>query len=268
LICKNNPVGFSKPVRIEYEKTLQNLILQGFVFCKKKLTFAKSLKLIKMKKNLFRVSLFVVLATLISCSGDNDVEKTTEFNQTLSNNEINYETLSENQDFVSLIEEMALYSTELKTVILKNNLVQEELTSRINDIQNNNLSPEQQLKEINKVFNFDVTKFTLNHEHKYKFYLNRLNIKIEEVPFDVLEHEINQVLSNKTDGSSIGSGGDCDYRYYLCMGGVYAVAITCHATCDSAAVLGTAGTALPVCFLACGTAAAYGSVLCSDNHCK
>ncbi|SCX18168.1 hypothetical protein SAMN02927925_02632 [Flavobacterium saliperosum] len=217
------------------------------------------------------MALILTASIFIACSRDAETVDNLQNNFTNSpisftNRTVSAKELSEDITFIELVDEMDSFSKFIKQTIDDKSLSIATIQTQLDHLQNQNLTYEEQLSEINAIFTTSVSnKLELNMKG-FSEKWGVLKVKYENLDESTLAEAFNQVL-DKRDHSGVGSVGPCGWRYNVYLGASYAAAVLCHAGCDTTALGTTAGLGIPACFMACGTLQVYAAVQCYDSYC-
>ena len=165
--------------------------------------------------------------------------------------------------------------------IKSNSFKVKSLQRDIKNIENKNLNFDDQMKKLNEIFKENVS---VNIERYMRIYSTNWEVIKSEygnISPNLLENECLEIIKDIIDRkvsseyrmgedeikSTIGSGGDCPWKYYLCAAAATAGAILCHGGCDTTALAVTAGLGIPACVALCVTLQAAALVQCQDNYC-
>jgi hypothetical protein len=171
--------------------------------------------------------------------------------------------------FINLLKELHGYNMFLLNSIDSGDFSKSDLDKQINYLQEANLSAPEQYEYLSGVFGNTFASRLKAHIEYSRESLAALKVKYGEFQYQALLSAVNSVLSSRNFG--LNRGGSlysffderaCGFRYFLCMGAVYAGAIVCHSACASTAI------AVPVCVAACATMQIHYSLECRDNYCQ
>jgi hypothetical protein len=190
--------------------------------------------------------------------------------------------LNENKAYIKLTLETNSFLQFLSETAKTNSLSLPDVIKRLNLIKSKNLSFENQLIEIDRIFKTNVSSRLLNHMRTYSETWPEINKSYKNIPLEMFEKEASEVLydniQSKTQNQIISysvdknikanKANDCGWRYSLCVGAATAGAILCHAGCETTALATTAGFGIPICVAACGTLQAYAGLQCYEHYCE
>ena len=157
-----------------------------------------------------------------------------------------------------------------------------DVIKNLNNLREKNLSFDNQMIEIDRIYKSNVSKRLLSHMKIYSETWPEINKTYKNLSKQVLETESTEILynnlktgddlqikSNNTDNTKkVNKNGGCGWRYSLCVGAATAGAIICHAGCETTALVATAGLGIPVCVGLCATLQAFAGMQCYDNYCQ
>lgn len=185
--------------------------------------------------------------------------------------------LYNNLNFIAIFHQEKELLDFIKNASKSKGITLDSLLLKITEISNNGLDLDNQKKEIDLLLGVGsvdfLEKFAIIYVNNYNKIKNNKNYTLEKID-DACKRLYTQsyVINlnqkpresiNINDGFVINKVDNCGIRYYLCMAGATAVAISCHASCISA----TAGFGTPVCLVLCGTIQVAAGVACIDNYC-
>lgn len=183
--------------------------------------------------------------------------------------------LSEDKAFIDLTKETYGYLLFISTTVKSNSLSLPTVQTQLYDLQSKNLTFTEQMNNIDIIFKGNFSTRLNEHMIAYKKNWEYIKSKYSTIHQNVLEKECAEVLANnytKQNGSKnvakkLALVEDCNWRYYLCAGAATAVAILCHAGCDTTALALTWGLGIPACVALCGTLQVLAIVQCHDTYC-
>lgn len=180
--------------------------------------------------------------------------------------------LNENKMFIKLVLETSSFLEFLSQTAKTNSLNMTDVSNKLNDVREKNLSYEDQMIEINRLFKSSVSFRLIKHMKTYKETWPLLLKTYKNISSEVLISEAAEVIyeSRYSSENNIRATAmvDCGWRYSLCIAAATMGAIICHAGCDTTALATTAGLGIPACIAACGTLQVFAGVQCYDNYCK
>lgn len=190
--------------------------------------------------------------------------------------------LNENKTYIKLTLETNSFLQYLSETAKANSLNMPDVIKSLNNIREKNLSFDNQMIEIDRIYKTNVSKRLLSHMKIYSETWPEINKTYKNLSKQVLESESSEILynnlktgdelqikSNNTDNNkNVNKNGGCGWRYSLCVGAATAGAIICHAGCETTALVATAGLGIPVCVGLCATLQAFAGMQCYDNYCQ
>lgn len=189
--------------------------------------------------------------------------------------------LNENKAYIKLTLETNSFLQYLSETAKAKSLYLPDVIKRLNTIRYKNLSFDDQMREIDKIFTTDVSTRLFTHMTTYSETWPEINKNYTNISKEILESEATEVLNDNrqlglqlqiksysTNNIKVSLVADCGWRYSLCVGAATAGAILCHAGCETTALATTAGLGIPLCVAACGTIQAYAGMECFDNYCN
>lgn len=220
------------------------------------------------------IALILITSILVACSKDYETVEASENNLTnplLSSTQriISSKELSEDSDFIKLVDEMDSFAIYIKQTTDNNNLSLTDVQTELENLKNQKLTYDEQLNEINDIFETPVSEKLVSHMENFSIRWGILKDKYENLDEAILTDAFNQVFEKRdvSIGGMPGQGG-CGWRYNVCLAATYAGAVLCHGACDTTALATTAGFGIPACVMACGTLQVYGVMQCYDTYCK
>ena len=192
---------------------------------------------------------FIVIITILSfgCT-----------QKTVTNTPFDVTKLNENKTYIKLTLETNSFLQYLSETAKANSLNMPDVIKSLNNIREKNLSFDNQMIEIDRIYKTNVSKRLLSQSESTEILYNNLNTGDEL-----------QIKSNNTDNNKkVNKNGGCGWRYSLCVGAATAGAIICHAGCETTALVATAGFGIPVCVGLCATLQAFAGMQCYDNYCQ
>lgn len=215
----------------------------------------------------FSVIIFSLFITIIGC-------KKTETEQILQDPT----TLSEDKIFIKLTIETNHFIASLTNHVVAKKLSTKDIITNLSKIQIEQLDYNSQLVEINNIFKGNVSQSLEYYANATATLWDNIQSRYSPISSDVLEKECAEVLSNRNPFISdpirykisrmVEDGGGCSWRYYICMAGVTAAAIVCHAGCDATALATTAGFGIPACLVLCATMQVSMGLECAEKYCQ
>lgn len=181
--------------------------------------------------------------------------------------------LNEDKPFIELTTKTYEYLLFISNNIKSNSLSLPILQTQLSDLQTKNLPFSEQMARIDVIFKANLSQRLYEYMKVYKNNWEDIKSNYAPISQEILEKECAEVLSNRYQKQqSLGNmtqraARDCGWRYYLCAAAATAGAVACHAACDGTALATTAGLGIPACVALCGTAQAYGLVVCGDSYC-
>ena len=121
--------------------------------------------------------------------------------------------LNEDENFIQLTIEMYDFSNYLLKIAEDNSLDLEEVQAQITALKEENLSAEEELNELQKIFKTDISGRFNEHVEKFNTLWPPLQERCNALTPEAFELEIEQVFRN----AEIQSFGLCGWRYYGCM---------------------------------------------------
>jgi len=190
--------------------------------------------------------------------------------------------LNENKTYIKLTLETNSFLQYLSETAKVNSLNMPDIIKSLNNIREKNLSFDDQMIEIDRIYKTNVSKRLLSHMKTYSETWPEINKTYKNLSKQVLESESTEIIdnnlkkvdelqikSNNTDNNKkVNKDGGCGWRYSLCVGAATAGAIICHAGCETTALVTTAGLGIPVCVALCATLQAFAGMQCYDNYCQ
>jgi hypothetical protein len=187
--------------------------------------------------------------------------------------------LSNDEKFIELATETYDFINFLSQKVKQNSLKLTSLQQQLSQLQNENLSFDEQMTAIDKIFKGKISVRLATHMKIYSTNWKLIKASYSSIPVEILNKECAEVLRNKTKKTNnnvafreydefIEPEGGCGWRYYLCSGAATAGAILCHAGCDTTALATTAGAGIPICVALCGTLQVWAISQCNDNYCS
>jgi hypothetical protein len=190
--------------------------------------------------------------------------------------------LNENKAYIKLTLETNSFLQYLSESAKTNSLNLPDVIKNLNIIKSKNLSFENQMIEIDRIYKSNVSTRLLKHMKIYSETWPEINKSYKNISLEILETEAsevlydnlqsnaqNQIISYSVDKNiKANRANDCGWRYSLCVGAATAGAILCHAGCETTALVATAGLGIPICVLACGTLQAYAGLECYEHYCE
>lgn len=183
--------------------------------------------------------------------------------------------LNKDPDFITLTTEMNSFLGYLHQEASKNRFTQKIILDELTLLQNKNLSFEEQMNALDKLFKTTLSVKLREHMKVYTEIWPEITSRYGFIDQQILENECAEVLQENRRNytqkreASVGilfvdesAGGDCGWRYSLCVAAATAGAILCDAACA------TTTLAMPICVLACATLQTYAGVQCYDAYCK
>lgn len=170
--------------------------------------------------------------------------------------------LNENKDFIDLVLETENFNNFLYETIKKNSLETDSITSQMTALLNQDLSYENQIIEINKIFKSDVSKELTSNIKLFSEKFENLSKEYDMRDEKLVKDAYGIVLVQLIENNMLARG----WRYNLCIVAAGAGAVLCHAACDTTALATTAGLGIPACVALCGTLQVAASVQCWDNY--
>lgn len=198
--------------------------------------------------------------------------------------EANINTLHQDVNFVSLVEQTKEIIEQTANKIKAEKLSSDELVKQINIVSGKNISL--QNKTICCLFGNDLyakflqynSSFSINWntiKEKYGSQLTEANIEKEcliyfkERKALLNIRNLNTISTNSYTPFVAGGEVDspCSWGYYVCIAGAAAAAIICHGSCEGSAIALTAGLGIPACVALCVTIQSAASLACWQSFC-
>jgi hypothetical protein len=230
-----------------------------------------TLKLPTKMKKVFKISILfaLMISTIICGCSKNAINEKLKEPSNLNDDVTFIELTTDTYDFINFL------SQNVKQNSLKFTSLQQQLSQ----LQNENLSFDEQMTAIDKIFKGTISVRLATHMKIYSTNWNLIKAAYSTIPVEILNKECAEVLRNKAKKINknvafreydefIESEGGCGWRYYLCSGAATAGAILCHAGCDTTALATTAGVGIPVCVALCGMLQVWAISQCYDNYCS
>ncbi len=184
--------------------------------------------------------------------------------------------LSTDSNFTNIIKKEIELSNLIQNILIKKNIKADSLISKLSKLNNGN----QDLKLIKASLNDLGEPFLYEYLKEFRADYNKKWMKLMNTYKSIPSNDINEacnkyfvqqsILNIKSDGKIISNGFNtsfvrkCGWSYSLCVAGVSAAAVLCHAGCVGA----TAGFGAPVCLLLCGTIQVSAGVQCMSSFCN
>ena len=220
-----------------------------------------------MKKLTFLCLAITFLFTLNACSKIEDVK----FDSTSFSDE-----LIKDSNFKLLINQELALSERINTIILENSLSKTQLISQINKIIRKSKSPTELKDNLNTELSPMLYEFIIDfNKQNRKAWIN-LNQRFTNISENTIKNSCSKYFNQSTiiklnndtrivaNDIKLKSSASCGWGYNLCIAGVTAGAILCHAGC----VGGTAGLGAPACVLLCGTMQVAAGAQCMSGYCN
>ena len=184
--------------------------------------------------------------------------------------------LSTDSNFTNIIKKEIELSNLIQNILIKKNIKADSLISKLSKLNNGN----QDLKLIKASLNDLGEPFLYEYLQEFRVDYNKKWMKLmntyKSIPYNDINEACNKyfvqqsILNIKSDGKISSNGfntsfvAKCGWSYSLCVAGVSAAAVLCHAGCVGA----TAGFGAPVCLLLCGTIQISAGVQCMSSFCN
>ncbi|MDO4764369.1 MAG: hypothetical protein Q4A00_08330 [Flavobacteriaceae bacterium] len=183
---------------------------------------------------------------------------------------ISSDELSQNENFLAIVDEMKDYSHFIKEIIEKSELSPFELENRVQIVLNSDLPDKDKIKRLNSLFGIDLTPRIEENARVIAQHWKIIDNKFNNIDEELLAESFAKRLSknNKNSRIIVIPGNDCDWKYYACLAAAYSAAVLCHAGCDTTALATTAGLGIPACVALCGSLQIYASVECYHSYCS
>ncbi len=198
-------------------------------------------------KNIKAILTIIVIGYILSSCNKN------EFSQPISINIA--ESISKDSSFNTIVELELELKTKVEGILLEKNLSSDQLNRLVNK------DPE--LLNYFKEFILVYYKAWRNLNNKYSNIKEKDIMDASKAYFE--QRKILAINENKIKSTSIKPNllNQCSWRFDLCVAGVTAGAILCHAGCIGA----TAGLGAPACVLLCGTIQVAAGAECMKSYC-
>lgn len=181
--------------------------------------------------------------------------------------------LNDDKTLIALVTETNDYLNFLALNIKEKNLNRFDFINQIEKLKSENLTFENQMNQIDLIFEAPVSSRLKQHMSFYKNNMAQIVKEYGKVDNSILAKEIDEILvkaiPNQIDyESKTFSIAGCSWKYFGCSAASTAAAILCHASCDATALATTAGFGLPACVIACGVVQAWLIVECEEKYCN
>lgn len=186
----------------------------------------------------------------------------------------NIESLSNDTCFNKMINNEIELRNRLESICLEKNLNSDELNFKIKSIIEKSDNLIELKNNLNKNFDNDFYEFLFNFKSQYvqnwdilnKKYTSIKDIDIKEASILYFNRKLTFLNENKIKSNSFKANlkNQCSWGYDLCIAGVTAGAILCHAGC----IGGSAGLGTPACVILCGTMQVAAGAQCMNSYCN
>ncbi len=183
--------------------------------------------------------------------------------------------LNKDPAFIALTTEMNSFLGYVRQLTREKGIDQKTMLDDLALLQGKNLTYEAQMMALDKLYKTNLSVKLREHMKLYAKIWPEITSRYNYIDQPSLETECAEVirenLTNYTQRREAGTGilyvdefagGDCGWRYTLCIAAATAGAILCDAACA------TTTLAMPACVLACATLQTYAGVQCYDTYCK